>query len=445
MSFTPYEHILGHNSPMYVGESARRNDRQDAFTGSMGELNKNVLGKRKISGPFVPQPPLKGLEHATRQSTPPSGSLRRNAGLSNSTVLSCVTPTKPKALARDPRDSATHRTATADNKGPERSQDPRRRRSHIECATSHFVGQHSPPSAPGKSLSSPVRFIAEPRTHNGPNLKTCEGDKGLTMVKIDGLAETGSRASASSQSQSLTLDFKVDNDITGCVRLTGSASSSNRSDISRLLGHHLVNISVGATRKVYRVHRKLLCHHSEYFRLRFQDPQRSTAPEEFVLPDTEETTFNLLVNWLYRGSFNHDPVGINRLYLLYYLAEKLGIPRLENMVMDLIRERYRTHPKVVLSYPGIERIHQVYGQTTANSPLRRFVVQAAWWTIVRDGASVKKYIDGSDVNGEFVRDFLKAMQKKVGANDVDPRSCVPCTFHTHEDGSKCITSTATNP
>lgn len=444
MSFTPYEHIAAHNSPVYVGESTRLVDSREVLMESISEVNKVVLGKRKISGPFVPPPPLKGLEHATNQSTSPSGTLKRNEGSSTSTALSGATPTKPKPVARD---STTQRAPTTDVKPPERTQDPRRRRSHREHGSSLFVAQNPSPSGQENKPPSPAKSHIQPSPHDRGDLKTCEGHKEMDSVKADDLKKTRSPAAASSQSHNPTLDTKVDNDITECVRLARSAPSLELSDIARLLSHPLVNISVGVNEKVYPVHKKLLCHYSNFFRLRFQDTQATATPDEFVLPTTEETVFDAALNWLYRGSLGHIPVGINRLYHVYYLAEELGMPLLGNLVMDTIRERYRTNPRQVLSYPGIGRIHEVYRETTPNSPLRRFVVQAAYWTIIKDGSDVKDYIAGSDINGEFVRDFIRATQEKVGerADNFDPRSCAPCTFHIHDDGSKCVTPTTARP
>jgi len=195
------------------------------------------------------------------------------------------------------------------------------------------------------------------------------------------------------------------------------------------------------------VHRKLLCQYSEFCRLRFQETQPSSASDEIVLPTTEEKAFDSVLRWLYHGNLGHVTVGINRLYLIYYLAEELGISLLGNQVMDTIRERYRSNPSPGLSYPGIGRIQEVYRRTTRSSPLRRFVVQAAYWKVMKEGTNIKYYTAGPHVPEEFVHNFLKATREKVGdgRDDLDPRSCVPCTFHIHEDGSKCGIPTAAKP
>lgn len=173
---------------------------------STNVVNKMVLGKRKISGPFVPPPPLKGLEHATSERTSPSGSLNRNAGLATSSATSYNTTTKPKVVTRDPRELSTRRASTTAVKVPERSQDPRRRRSHKEGGPSPFVGHHSSPSAQKNKPSSPVKPLVKPSTR----------DCGDPKIR-NGLARPRSPP------QNLTLDAKVDNDTAECVHVVESS------------------------------------------------------------------------------------------------------------------------------------------------------------------------------------------------------------------------------
>jgi hypothetical protein len=448
MSFTPYEHILPHNSPVYVGKSTRRSNSEEALMRLTDEANKRVLGKRKISGPFVPPPPLKGFEHATSERTSPSGSLKHDAGLSTSTGLRCAiicdTTTKPKVVTRGPHDSTARRAATTDVKASERLQDPRRRRSHKKRASSLSVGQDSSPSAQETKPGPPTESLVEPSTHDRGDSKICEDYKELDKARTDDPAKTRSPTTAFSKSQYLTPSPKGNDEVSECVYYVWITPSLELSDIAILLSHHIVNIIVGADRRVYQVHRRLLCQHSKLLRLRFQDTKLSSATDEFVLPRTEEKAFDSVVNWLYRGCLRPGPVGINRLYLIYYLAEELGFSVLGNLIMDSIRERYRSNPSPGPSYPGIGRIQEVYRRTAVNSPLRRFVVQSACWSVKKDGSSVTYFIAGRKIVEEFVRDFMKARQEGVGntADESDPRSCAPCTFHIHEDGSKCDTRTA---
>jgi len=175
---------------------------------STNVVNKMVLGKRKISGPFVPPPPLKGLEHATSERTSPSGSLKRNVGLATSPATSCNTTTKPKVVTRDPRNSSTRRASTTELKVPERSRDPRRPRSHKEGGPSPFVGPHSSPLAQKDKPSSPVKPLVEPSTR----------DCGDPKIRNE-LARPRSPTKASSPPQNLTLDVKVDNDTAECVHV----------------------------------------------------------------------------------------------------------------------------------------------------------------------------------------------------------------------------------
>ena len=209
------------------------------------------------------------------------------------------------------------------------------------------------------------------------------------------------------------------------------------SNIARYLSPPIVHVSIGKLPKVYAVHKKLLCLYSQFFRARLQTADPSISPLEVILPDIKDPAFGLVVHWLYSGTLNHVPDGINGLFPLYYLTEELGIPLLGNSVMDAIRDCYRSNP--VPNYPGIGRIHQVYGKTTTGSPLRRFVVQAAYWKLIKEGSNVDEYIIGADIGGDFVRDFMKTAQKKARetAEDIDPRSCAACIFHIYDERGCC--------
>lgn len=206
---------------------------------------------------------------------------------------------------------------------------------------------------------------------------------------------------------------------------------------ARLLSYPLVNVSIGQERKLYPLHSKLLCHHSEFFRSKDQTTEPALSLSEAVLPEIKVEIFDVVVNWLYRGTLDHIPDGIHGLYLVYYLTEKLGIHTLGNLVMDAIRKCYRDNPTP--NYPGIGRIHQVYRETAAGSPLRRFAVEAAYWKLMKDGTDVIHYIKGPDINGDFVREFIQAIQEKARdeADGVDPRCCAICIFHVHEGGKWC--------
>ncbi|KAI9881218.1 MAG: hypothetical protein M1830_007196 [Pleopsidium flavum] len=420
MSFVPYEHVLAHDSPVYVGESTKSIGPRVPLKGQISDVNMLVLGKRKISTSISSCTPSskKDLERVKGLSTTsPSRLLKRSAGPSTFIASSSDAFTGPKAVIRSsPCLTWREVTATA-NKSPEhltspRSSDPAPDSSLFVGVTfSHAAGGGRPfPSSPPDT---------EPSLQDTTIPSTLKGYVEATRSKSEDSAEMRSPTNGLLQSHDLGLSSKTDR------------------NISELLSYPFVNVSIGRERKLYPLHSKLLCHYAEFFRSKFQTTEPTPSLSEVVLPDIKVEIFDSVVNWLYRGTLEHIPAGIHGLYLIYFLTEKLGIPTLGNVVMDAIRKFYRDKP--IPNYPGIGRIQQVYQETAAGSPLRRFVVEAAYWKLMKDGSAVGDYIRGPDINGDFVRELIKAIQEKArdGADGVDPRCCAVCIFHVHEDGKWC--------
>lgn len=207
---------------MYIGASTLRDDSEEPPIRSTNELKKIVLGKRKISGPFVSPPPLKGFQHATSERRSSSIHLKQNAGASTLHGLSCSTTTKPKAVAQDPRRLTMPCSATIDVRAPERSQDPRRRRSHKEGGSSLFVGQNPSPSTQENKPPSPIKPLVEPRTHDGGDPKIRKSHTESNNVKSDVPAKAHSPITGSLRSQDLKLDPKVKDEVSECVHLLGN-------------------------------------------------------------------------------------------------------------------------------------------------------------------------------------------------------------------------------
>lgn len=196
----------------------------------------------------------------------------------------------------------------------------------------------------------------------------------------------------------------------------------------------MVNIRVGKLRAPYLLPEHVLCQHSRFFRSKLQTAELNARPREVALPRVAVQIFEPVIEWFNRGTLGHVPDGFDGLLSVYYLSEVLGIPTLGNPVMDSIRRYYRNNPRP--NFLDIGRIQQIYQETVAGSPLRRFAVQASFWNLINDGCEVSHYVGGPDINADFVRDFIEIMEKTTKVK-VDPRYGADCTFHVHEDGKRC--------
>jgi hypothetical protein len=98
------------------------------------------------------------------------------------------------------------------------------------------------------------------------------------------------------------------------------------------------------------------------------------------MEDTTEEVFTLLVQWLYTQKLDGDLGGTsdsgNRLARLWILAEKLLIPRLQNLAIDRLEEK-RIEYK--LFYTSV--LHHVWDSTAHDSPLLRLFMHQCVWNL----------------------------------------------------------------
>ncbi|KAF2635856.1 hypothetical protein P280DRAFT_522630 [Massarina eburnea CBS 473.64] len=60
-----------------------------------------------------------------------------------------------------------------------------------------------------------------------------------------------------------------------------------------------VNIIVGAEKKRFLIHKDIICHHSEYFRVAFNGEWKEADDKDVVLEDVDAGMFGIFVSWLY--------------------------------------------------------------------------------------------------------------------------------------------------
>ena len=146
----------------------------------------------------------------------------------------------------------------------------------------------------------------------------------------------------------------------------------------RLLGDVIVTVVVGPSRKEFILHKKLLCHHSEYFVAAFSEKFREGKENLLKLPEEDPIAFSYFVQWLYTGTLPRIPTaGLSKPFQpeavdLYLMAERWFIVPLQNAFMDKIIES--THKISLHSLPIIQKI---YESTIESSKLQKFIVQKA--------------------------------------------------------------------
>lgn len=175
----------------------------------------------------------------------------------------------------------------------------------------------------------------------------------------------------------------------------------------------MVEIYVGTPEPTtWTLHEKLLCYHSPFFARIFYDKKANTRPgviKEYGLENEDDETFQLFVGWLYSRAikFPSEESEIGHLLDLYLLSEKLEIEKLQNDVVDTVRQFYHSQN----SYPGLRRVQYIYANTGDDNTMREMMV-----------GSVARYLTLADSipahwdralrnNGRLAVDIIRSIQE----------------------------------
>lgn len=117
---------------------------------------------------------------------------------------------------------------------------------------------------------------------------------------------------------------------------------------------------------------------------------------------------------------------------LYVLANRFGIEKLENEVMDLTRAYYR---QTDMSSPPY-RLEYIYENTSGPNKMKDFLVASAAQHAVQEGGVGAVMRDVLGQGGDLTMDFVDALVK-VQADGTDVRKGKDCEWHIHEQTRKC--------
>lgn len=145
----------------------------------------------------------------------------------------------------------------------------------------------------------------------------------------------------------------------------------------------LVTFLVGGENNSSRftVHKEVVCSHSEVLSAAFNSNFIEGQTQTYRLEDTTERAFTLFMQWLYSqklvltavskwpGSATHEEVGLEILDLevLWVLADKLGMPSLQNAALKFLHD-------LAEKTGFIDGFQYVYQNIAAESPLRKYIV-----------------------------------------------------------------------
>jgi hypothetical protein len=224
-------------------------------------------------------------------------------------------------------------------------------------------------------------------------------------------------------------------------------TSSAKTDY-RTLGDEVVTIYVGAKRKAFKIHKKLLCEQSDYFSKAFNG-RFQEANGEMYCPEDNPTAFSYFVNYVYwnvlpklppkdaTDKYEYDYYcGLSG---LFFLAEKLCMNELGNKTMDAIQDHQRIYERFI----SCKGLVDIYRDTHENSKLRAFGLLSYTKNQMNQTNSKKDLAKAEEMLSsvpEIAKDFFLFQLKHTKLLDPDVRSIKgygKCFFHTHAEGETC--------
>jgi hypothetical protein len=181
--------------------------------------------------------------------------------------------------------------------------------------------------------------------------------------------------------------------------------------------------------KTFLVHKEFACHASPVFDAAFNSNFIEGQTQTYKLDDTTPRAFRLLTQWIYLqkltmsqlkgGVENWNPEESSKderraiahefmtLVELWVLADKLRIPRLQNLVIDTI---HAIEEKTLFA-PSPLSLRYIYENTAPGSQLRLFAVE-----ISISGLQPKDFIDkrvAKDMPHQMLLDFAAHTSQKL--------------------------------
>lgn len=212
-------------------------------------------------------------------------------------------------------------------------------------------------------------------------------------------------------------------------------------DFYRLLTFNMVDIYVGAKRKAFRVHEDLLCDRSDYFKATFHGEFAEAKAKELYLPEDNDASFELFVNWLYGGDLRMGRPSkdddLPAYFGLLALAHKILIEHLGNLATDYIRAYYRDSKARILA----RDLSFVFANARGHLLQRGLAAVAAMQTLKSSSnkglpADFRELMmNGGEVAAEFAKYLLYSPEFPKINITLDYN--YSCKFHFHDHTPKC--------
>jgi hypothetical protein len=141
----------------------------------------------------------------------------------------------------------------------------------------------------------------------------------------------------------------------------------------------MVTLYAGKSAELFKVHKEFACHYSPFLKAAFNSNFVEGQTQTYQCQDTSEVAVRLLIHWFYTQTLDTKPFNANdrqavlaedrSLVKLWILADKMLIPRLQNLVVEKLVS-LRSQANITLTHC----IDYIYKHTAKGSPLPRLLL-----------------------------------------------------------------------
>lgn len=140
---------------------------------------------------------------------------------------------------------------------------------------------------------------------------------------------------------------------------------------------------IGSKRKIFQVHKALVCQSAPFFEKAFNGPFQEGQEGVMHLPEDNTESFSMFVHWLYRSTIpeGNSQEYLNNLYHLYSFSEKIT-PCLDlaDKTLHYIQDVFRIFRRKM----DRSTLVLVYENTLQHSVLRKFCVHVMVYDYFRE-------------------------------------------------------------
>lgn len=191
-------------------------------------------------------------------------------------------------------------------------------------------------------------------------------------------------------------------------------------DTSRWADVATVSLIVGETQTAFHVHEADLFEASPFFKAAFTSDFRESSERTMTLPEDDENTFELFVDWLYHRHYeipSHPKPPEKDVFMqpvkFFVLADKYDVRSLKNLIVSKIFLAFKQN----LAVPRLSTISYAYKHTSQSSTIRKMltdnmtrVTDLTWFQEAKIQTWLRNH---PDVSAELNASFAKRMLKQI--------------------------------